>query len=322
MDSYEHENARLREELAALRDESERSRTETENLRSMVTTLLATQSQPFSTQGATIVAAPIPTVSAGVSQLIMPKEYTWGMPTGVGKETHPFAPEIPTAIPHMIPILPPEGVVSNNQMDELQKRLDEMQRELKTLRGKDLSSQETPELCLVPDDGKTPFNFDSHLQSLVQTHMMDQLEQEVCELREEVMKLRAEIEKLTSLVSSPIVKKDQPQAQQEPQLLCQSLRQQQPRLQAPRTQFEPIPMKYAELLPLLLERNLVWTKAPLPVPGNSPVGNKAGFSCAFHQGAPGHDEEHCFALKKAVHKLIQANILSFKDLNPNVQSNA
>jgi len=80
-------------------------------------------------------------------------------------------------------------------------------------------------------------------------------------------------------------------------------------------------MKYSELLPTLLEKDLVQTKAPPSVPERLPVWYRADLSCAFHQGAPGHDVEYCFALKNAVHKLIQANIMSFKDLNPNVQTN-
>jgi len=72
-------------------------------------------------------------------------------------------------------------------------------------------------------------------------------------------------------------------------------------------------MKYAELFSMLLERNLIHTKAPLPVPARLPTGYRADLSCAFHQGAPGHDIEQCFALKKIVHKLIRNNILPFLD---------
>jgi len=99
------------------------------------------------------------------------------------------------------------------------------------------------------------------MQTLVQTQKMDHLEQEVHELREEVATLRAEVEKLTSLVSSLTVTQDQPQVRQKP--LCiqlprqQALQRSTPQDQTPRTQFDPIPMKYAELLSTLLERNLV-----------------------------------------------------------------
>ena len=89
--------------------------------------------------------------------------------------------------------------------------------------------------------------------------------------------------------------------------------QQQPQQPAPRTQIDPTPMKYAELFPMLLERNLAHTKAPLPVPTRLPMGYRADLSCAFHQEAPGHDIEHCFSLKKIVQKLIQNNILPFLD---------
>ena len=86
-------------------------------------------------------------------------------------------------------------------------------------------------------------------------------------------------------------------------------------------QFDPIPMKYADLLPALLEKNLVQTKPPPPVRDPLPSWYRPDKSCAFHQGAPGHDTEHCISLKYAVQRLIQANLLSFKDSNPNVQTN-
>lgn len=82
-----------------------------------------------------------------------------------------------------------------------------------------------------------------------------------------------------------------------------------------------MPIRYEELLPTLLKENLVQTKAPLRVPRNLPVWYRFNLSYTFHQGAPNHDIEHCYALKAEVHKLVQANIWSFKDLNPNVQAN-
>ena len=89
-----------------------------------------------------------------------------------------------------------------------------------------------------------------------------------------------------------------------------------------RTQsFDPIPMKYADLLPALLAKNLVQTKPPPPVPKRLPAWYRTDLTCAFHQGAPGHDVEHCYALKKEVQNLVRANLLSFRDSNPNVQVN-
>ncbi|XP_039687022.1 uncharacterized protein [Medicago truncatula] len=89
--------------------------------------------------------------------------------------------------------------------------------------------------------------------------------------------------------------------------------QQQPRQQAPRTQIDPIPMKYADLFPKLLERNLVYTKAPPPMPAKLTSRYRPDLFCAFHQGAPGHDIEHCFALQKVVQKLIQKNLIPFEE---------
>ncbi|KAK2403174.1 hypothetical protein QL285_052635 [Trifolium repens] len=100
---------------------------------------------------------------------------------------------------------------------------------------------------------------------------------------------------------------------------------QQPFNQQNRTQrsqsFDPIPMKYADLLPALLAKNLVQTKPPPPVPERLPAWYRIDLTCAFHQGAPGHDVEHCYALKKEVQNLVRANLLSFKDSNSDVQVN-
>jgi len=72
-------------------------------------------------------------------------------------------------------------------------------------------------------------------------------------------------------------------------------------------------MSYADLFPRLLERNLIHTKAPLSVPAILPVGYRADLFCAFHQGAPGHDIEECFALQKIAQKLIRKNLIPFEE---------
>jgi hypothetical protein len=80
-------------------------------------------------------------------------------------------------------------------------------------------------------------------------------------------------------------------------------------------------MKYADLLPALLAKNFVQTRPPPPVPAILPTWYRNNLTCAFHQGAPGHDVERCYALKKAVQDLVRNKVLSFKDENPNVQNN-
>jgi hypothetical protein len=77
-------------------------------------------------------------------------------------------------------------------------------------------------------------------------------------------------------------------------------------------------MKYAYLLPSLLEKNLVQTIAPPRVLNKLPNWYRSDCSFAFHQGAPGHAIEHCYALKAKVQKLIEDNTWSFEDPDPNV----
>lgn len=77
-------------------------------------------------------------------------------------------------------------------------------------------------------------------------------------------------------------------------------------------------MRYAELLPDLLEKNLVQTRPPPPLPKKFPAWFRFDLSCDFHQGALGHDVEQRYTLKNAVQDLVEDNILTFPDLNPNV----
>ena len=172
------------------------------------------------------------------------------------------------------------------------------------------------------------------MQTLVQTGKMDQLEQVIYELRGEVTTLQAEVEKLTSLVSSLMATKDPPLVQQRPQPLCQPmcikrLRQQVPQRfipqnQAPQqlipqnqvrkaSQCDPIPMKYADLLPILLKKNLVQILAPLRVPNPLPPWFRPDQNCIFHPGALGHDIEQCFAFRIVVQKLIEADLIPFEE---------
>jgi len=107
---------------------------------------------------------------------------------------------------------------------------------------------------------------------------------------------------------------------------CQQQYLQSPRLQAlqqpiPQSQasgqpqFDPIPMKYAELLPGLLKKNLVQTRPPPRGPKKFllPAGYRPDLSCTFHQGAPGHDIEQCFAFRIVVQKLIEADLIPFEE---------
>ena len=106
--------------------------------------------------------------------------------------------------------------------------------------------------------------------------------------------------------------RQQPPPQQRQQINRPPPRQQTPFAQQQRFQrFDPIPMKFGDLLPSLLERNLVQLKAPPATPITPPWWYKPEARCAFHQGEPGHDVENCYALKVEVQKIINNGILSF-----------
>ncbi|XP_050908104.1 uncharacterized protein LOC127121698 [Lathyrus oleraceus] len=109
---------------------------------------------------------------------------------------------------------------------------------------------------------------------------------------------------------------------------------QQPRAQAPRQNaqnqnrrqgdkatFNPIPMSYIELYPSLLQKGLVVPKPMGPPPDRLPPWYNPNAHCPFHEGAPRHDLDGCYALKHRVRELIDSKILSFKDIGPNVKNN-
>jgi hypothetical protein len=97
----------------------------------------------------------------------------------------------------------------------------------------------------------------------------------------------------------------------------QPYQQQQPRQ---RLQIDPIPITYAELLPGLLRKNLVQTRAPSPVPEKLPTWYRLDQTCTFHQGGRGHNIENCYGFKNAFQRLINDKRLTFTDSAPNVQT--
>ena len=88
-----------------------------------------------------------------------------------------------------------------------------------------------------------------------------------------------------------------------------------------REAFDSIPMSYAELFPNLIQKKLVQTRPPPDIPLPLPWYYKADQTCAFHQGAPGHNIENRYPLKSEVQKMVRSGLLSFKDVSPNVKDN-
>ncbi|GAU49857.1 hypothetical protein TSUD_374390 [Trifolium subterraneum] len=482
MNNFEEENHMLREQMTTMQ-------TEIEKLTSMVASLMATQNQvsalaPQSSN--TPVPPPISSAPLSAPQFVMPEGYPWGMPVGfLGEESRLVVSEIPhvqPAVPipqlgntlpqvtatvtaplvhtiqqNQMPICHAESVGGYDRVDDLQIKYDEIQREMRALRGKDLFGQDAHELCLVPDvvvphKFKVPnfekykvstcrkahlimyarkmstqtsndkllihyfqdsltgaalrwymdldranvssfndlasgfirqYNYNSYLapdrdelRALAQKER-ESFKEYAQRWRELAAQIRPPVEekelckiflhtlrpffyeKMVGIVSRSFTemvemgmcleegvrqgrlirenaptktakkygnnfsKKKESEVGMQSQIRPQT--PQQPYNYPNRTQrnppFDPIPMKYVDLLPALLAKNFVQTRPPPPVPAVLPTWYRSDLTCAFHQGAPGHDVERCYALKKAVQELIRNKVLSFKDENPNVQNN-
>ncbi|XP_050920478.1 uncharacterized protein LOC127138120 [Lathyrus oleraceus] len=132
--------------------------------------------------------------------------------------------------------------------------------------------------------------------------------------------------------STPVQQRDSvpPAYQQAPTTLIY----QQPRAQAPRKNaqnqnrrqgdratFNPIPMSYTELYPSLLQKGLVAPRPMRPPRDRLPPWYNPNAHCPFHEGAPGHDLEGCYASKHMIRELIESKILSFMDMGPNMKNN-
>nr|KYP56244.1 hypothetical protein KK1_002481 [Cajanus cajan] len=86
-------------------------------------------------------------------------------------------------------------------------------------------------------------------------------------------------------------------------------------------EFDPIPMSYTELFPLLLQNSLVVPCLMKPVEPPYPRGYDVNAKCDYHSGAIGHSLENCRALKIKVQSLTKAGWLNFKEDNPNIGNN-
>ncbi|XP_050889350.1 uncharacterized protein LOC127094573 [Lathyrus oleraceus] len=86
-------------------------------------------------------------------------------------------------------------------------------------------------------------------------------------------------------------------------------------------QIDKIPIPYVELVPYLIHLGAIVPRelpaASLPFHHN----HNPNASCAFHAGYIGHSIEDYWALKKRIQELIDQEILSFSEENPNVKTN-
>ncbi|XP_058755192.1 uncharacterized protein LOC131628376 [Vicia villosa] len=88
------------------------------------------------------------------------------------------------------------------------------------------------------------------------------------------------------------------------QIPRQNAGQNQNRAARPKKEFDPIPMTYTELYPHLVQLGLITTRSFTPR-DPPPAGFRDDLHCEFHQGAAGHDLEHCYALKARVQDLTE-----------------
>ncbi|MCI06050.1 hypothetical protein A2U01_0027105, partial [Trifolium medium] len=167
--ALEHENHELREEVTTLRAGMDR-------LNAMVEGLMAAQNRsptppsPHSTQAqvqTTVISedvtipTSVPPVS--VSQCQMPDGFPWGMPSNFMPEGCQPAVQhvmtVPPPVVHTVPFgneqiyhaEPSECLGVEGRMEDFQNQFQEMKREIKALRGKDLFGKNASDLCLVPN---------------------------------------------------------------------------------------------------------------------------------------------------------------------------
>ncbi|KAH1258093.1 hypothetical protein GmHk_03G007911 [Glycine max] len=305
MDLVEQENQSLREEVATLREGMDR-------LTTMMSALLSAQNSQAAAAAVEqplVSTTPLSTVTS--PPLFLPPGCTWGMPPPVCGSPQPTVSEVPPPFAQQSAPVPQPGVREGRLTGESAPAASNAKKF-----GGHFAKKKDQEVGMVAH-GKPQQNFTPYRQ----------------------------VANVASTIPNPSYHQQRPhypyqyppQQYPPPQYPPQQYHQpqypqkQQNRPQTPqqpyhsqnrqKTTFDPIPMKYADLLPALLAKNLVQVRTPPRTPDVLPPWFRHDLTCAFHQGAPGHDVENCYVLKNEVQKLVRANLLSFKDQNPNVQAN-
>ena len=83
-------------------------------------------------------------------------------------------------------------------------------------------------------------------------------------------------------------------------------------------------MSYTELLPQLIQGQLILLVLVDPLTPSYPYWYDPNASCNYHYGIKGHSTENCTALKRRVQALVKAGYLDFnfnKGIGPNITSN-
>ena len=86
-------------------------------------------------------------------------------------------------------------------------------------------------------------------------------------------------------------------------------------------EFTPIPMSYADLLPSLLNNQMVVVSPGKVYQPLFPRWYNPNATCANHGDVLGHSVEQFIAFKHKVQSLIDAGWLTFQEDSPNVRTN-
>ncbi|KAK8990730.1 hypothetical protein V6N11_028693 [Hibiscus sabdariffa] len=81
--------------------------------------------------------------------------------------------------------------------------------------------------------------------------------------------------------------------------------------------FTPIPMRYEELFPKLVESRLIAPHYTMPIQPPYPAWYNPNVKCDYHAGLVGHHIDNCSAFKHAVEHLLKVRMLSFETQEKN-----
>ncbi|KAK8609166.1 hypothetical protein V6N13_025473 [Hibiscus sabdariffa] len=85
--------------------------------------------------------------------------------------------------------------------------------------------------------------------------------------------------------------------------------------------FTPIPIRYEELFPQLVESRSVAPRYIAPIQPPYPPWFNLNVKCDYHAGNPGHHIDNCTAFKYVVEQLLKAGMLSFETSEKNPMPN-
>ena len=78
--------------------------------------------------------------------------------------------------------------------------------------------------------------------------------------------------------------------------------------------YNPFPMTYADLLPVLIQNYEIYVLTAKPRRPPYPKGYDVNARCEYHEGVEGYSTEKCMAFNDKVQALIDANPNKFKKL--------